>query len=99
LPAAVKIRSRRAVRIKDSSGIERLILSGCGIRFHSSLSTLIATIGGTYAQVISAEAHPDSVGIDRVELLVPRSLAGRGDVDVLLTVNAQISNPVRVNIK
>jgi uncharacterized protein (TIGR03437 family) len=49
--------------------------------------------------VISAEAHPDSVGIDRVELLVPRSLAGRGDVDVLLTVNAQISNPVRVNIK
>jgi uncharacterized protein (TIGR03437 family) len=76
-----------------------LILSGTGIRFRSSLSAVIATIGGAYAEVISTEAQPDSLGIDQVELLVPRSLAGRGEIDVLLTVDAQMANPVRINIQ
>jgi uncharacterized protein (TIGR03437 family) len=76
-----------------------LILSGTGIRFRSSLSAVIATIGGAYAEVISTEAQPDSLGIDQVELLLPRSLAGRGEIDVLLTVDAQMANPVRINIQ
>jgi len=76
-----------------------LILFGTGIRFRSSLSAVIATIGGTYAEVISAEAQPDFAGVDQVEVLIPRNLAGRGEVDVLLTVDAQMANPVRINIK
>jgi uncharacterized protein (TIGR03437 family) len=76
-----------------------LVLSGTGIQFRSSLSAVTATIGGIYAEVISAEAQADSTGIDQVELLVPRILAGRGETDVLLTVDAQIANPVRVHIK
>jgi hypothetical protein len=32
-------------------------------------------------------------------VLVPRSLMGRGEVDVLLTVEAQMANPVRIEIK
>jgi hypothetical protein len=34
-----------------------------------------------------------------VEVLIPRNLAGCGEVDVLLTVDAQMANPVRINIK
>ena len=39
------------------------------------------------------------MGVDQVNVLVPGSLAGRGEVDVLLTVDAQMANPVRINIK
>jgi uncharacterized protein (TIGR03437 family) len=76
-----------------------LILFGTGIRQRSSLSAVIATIGGAYAQVSFAEAQPGLVGVDQVNVLVPRSLAGRGEVDVLLTVEAQMANAVRVNIR
>jgi uncharacterized protein (TIGR03437 family) len=76
-----------------------LILFGTGIRQRSSLSSVITTIGGAYAQVSFAEAQPGLVGVDQVNVLVPRSLAGRGEVDVLLTVEAQMANAARVNIK
>jgi hypothetical protein len=45
-----------------------LVLYGTGIRFHNSLSAAIVTIGGAYAEVLFAEAEPDSVGLDRVEV-------------------------------
>jgi len=76
-----------------------LILFGTGIRSRSSLASVIATIGGAYADVSYAGAQGDFVGLDQVNVLVPRSLVGRGEIDVLLTVEAQMANPVRVNLK
>ena len=76
-----------------------LILFGTGIRHRNSLSAVIATIGGAYAEVSFAGASPDFVGLDQVNVRVPRSLAGRGEIDVLLTVEAQMASPMRVNIK
>jgi len=76
-----------------------LVLFGTGIRHRSSLSAVIATIGGAYAAVSFAGAQPDLVGVDQVNVLLPRSLIGRGEVEVLLTVEAQVANPARVNIK
>jgi uncharacterized protein (TIGR03437 family) len=75
-----------------------LILFGTGIRYRSSLSAVIATIGGAYAEVSFAGAQGDFVGLDQVNVLLPRSLSGRREVDVLLTVEAQITNAVRVSI-
>ena len=76
-----------------------LVLFGTGIRQRSSLASVIATIGGTYAEVSYAGAQDDLVGVDQVNVLVPRSLAGRGEIDVSLSVEAQMANPVRVNLK
>jgi uncharacterized protein (TIGR03437 family) len=76
-----------------------LVLFGTGIRRRSSLSAVIATIGGAYAEVSFAGAQGDFAGLDQINVLVPRSLAGRGEVDVLLTVEAQMANAVRINIK
>jgi uncharacterized protein (TIGR03437 family) len=76
-----------------------LVLFGTGIRQRSSLSAVIATIGGAYAEVSFAGASPDFVGLDQINVRVPRSLAGRGEIDVLLTVEAQMANAVRVNIR
>lgn len=76
-----------------------LVLFGTGIRDRSSLSFVIASIGGTNAEVSYAGAQGDFVGLDQVNVLVPRSLSGRGEVEVLLTVEAQLANPVRINLK
>jgi uncharacterized protein (TIGR03437 family) len=76
-----------------------LVLFGTGIRHRRSLSSVIAAIGGEYAEVSFVGAHPQFLGLDQVNVLVPRSLAGRGEVDVLLTVEARMANPVRIQIK
>jgi uncharacterized protein (TIGR03437 family) len=76
-----------------------LLLFGTGIRHRSSLSTVIATIGGAYAEVSFAGEQPDFVGLDQVNVLVPRSLAGRGEVEVLLTVEAQLANSAHISVK
>ena len=77
-----------------------LILFGTGIRHRSSLSAVIATIGCAYSEVSFAGVPPAGfVGLDQVNVRAPRTLAGRGEIDVLLTVDAQMANAARVNIK
>ncbi|HQR33706.1 MAG TPA: hypothetical protein PLK30_13290 [Blastocatellia bacterium] len=76
-----------------------LILYGTGIRGRSSLTATTVAVGGTDASVIFAGAQGDYVGLDQINVLLPRSLAGRGDVDVVLKVDGQAANIVRVNIK
>jgi uncharacterized protein (TIGR03437 family) len=76
-----------------------LLLFGTGIRSHSSLSSVIATVGGTYAEVSFAGAQDEFAGLDQVNVRLPRSLSGRGEVEALLTVDAQMANPVRIQIK
>ena len=70
-----------------------------GIRFRNSVATVTAKIGGADAQVLFAGAQGNFAGLDQVNVRVPRSLIGRGEVDVLLTVDGQIANSVRVDIK
>lgn len=76
-----------------------LILNGTGIRNRSALSAVTATIGGTAARVDYAGPQGIFVGLDQINVLIPRSLAGRGEVDVVLTVNGKPANPVKINIK
>ena len=76
-----------------------LVLYTTGVRYRSDVSNVSATIGGAAAQVKFAGAQGTFVGLDQVNVLIPRSLAGRGDVDVELRVDGQIANTVRVNIR
>ncbi len=75
------------------------VLFGTGFRNRSSLNAVTAQIGGTPAQVQSAGAQGSQVGLDQANVLLPRSLAGRGEVDVVLTLDGKTANTVRVNIK
>jgi uncharacterized protein (TIGR03437 family) len=76
-----------------------LVLFGTGIRFRKSLSTVTATIGGVSAEAFYAGQQEDFVGLDQVNLLLPRSLIGRGEVDVNLMVDGRPANSVRINVK
>ena len=72
---------------------------GTGFRFRSALTAVTATIGGTPAEVSFAGAQGDFVGLDQANIRIPFSLAGRGEVDVVLTVDGAQANTVRINIK
>ncbi|HKE05470.1 MAG TPA: choice-of-anchor D domain-containing protein, partial [Blastocatellia bacterium] len=77
-----------------------LLLFGAGIRGRSSLSAVTATIGGTPVMVGFAGAQGGFVGLDQMNLgPLPRSLAGRGEVDVVITVDGKVANTVKINIE
>jgi len=42
---------------------------------------------------------PDFVGLGQVNIRLPRSLPGRGEVDVELTVDGKTADTVRVNVR
>ncbi len=76
-----------------------LILYGTGFRNRSALSAVTTTIGGINCETLYAAAAPGFVGLDQANIRLSRSLIGRGEVDVALTVDGKRANLVRVNIK
>lgn len=76
-----------------------MILFGSGFRNNRMLSAVSATIGGTASNVIFAGAQGAFVGLDQANILIPRSLVGRGLVDVVLSVAGKTANTVQINIK
>jgi uncharacterized protein (TIGR03437 family) len=76
-----------------------LVLFGTGFRNRSSLSAVTATIGGVNAEVVFAATQGDLAGLDQTNIRLPRSLGGRGEVELLLRVDGKAANPVRIAIK
>jgi uncharacterized protein (TIGR03437 family) len=76
-----------------------LVLYGTGIRGLSSLTNVSVTIGGVDAKVTYAGPQGGSDGLDQVNVLLPRSLTGRGGVDIMLKVDGRAANTVTVSIK
>ena len=76
-----------------------LSLFGTGIRNRSALSNVFARIGGENAEVLFAGPQSGFIGLDQVNVRLPRALAGRGDLDLNLTVDGKNSNSVKVNIR
>ncbi len=73
-----------------------LILYGTGIRRHS-LNPVKATIGGISVPVLYAGAQSQYPGLDQVNLgPLPQTLAGKGEVDLILTVDGVPANVGRV---
>ncbi len=87
------------IDLSDASQQIFLVLFGTGFRFVNSMAAATATIGGQNAPVTFAGAQGQLVGVDQANLSVPRSLAGRGEVDVVLTIEGRAANTVRINIK
>lgn len=76
-----------------------LVAFGSGIRNRSALSAVACTIGGTATSVLFAGSQGSLIGVDQINALLPRSLAGRGNVDVTLSVDGKAANTVTVSIK
>jgi len=76
-----------------------LMLFGTGIRNRSALSAVKASIGGVQSEVLYAGTLSETSGLDQVSIKLPPTLAGRGEVDLLLTADGQSANTVRVNFR
>jgi uncharacterized protein (TIGR03437 family) len=75
-----------------------LILYGTGIRLLPSPDAATVRIGDVDAPVTYVGAQGYFIGLDQINVKLPRSLAGRGEVDVLLTVDGKPANPLKINI-
>ena len=80
--------------IDMSGGATYLSFFGTGIRNASSVSVMIGNENATVTYHGPQNTHP---GLDH-NLLIPPDLAGRGRLDVIVTVNGQASNPVWITL-
>jgi uncharacterized protein (TIGR03437 family) len=80
---------------------DQLVLTfyGTGLRNVSSLNNAHATVGGLTASLLYVGAQPQYPGLDQVNLVVPRSLIGAGEVPVVLTVDGQTANVVTISLR
>jgi uncharacterized protein (TIGR03437 family) len=76
-----------------------LILFGTGFRQRSSLSATSLSIGGAGVEVLYAGAQGDFVGLDQVNARLPRSLIGRGEVNVALMADGRPGNLVSIHVR
>jgi uncharacterized protein (TIGR03437 family) len=77
-----------------------LTLYGTGIRGRQSLTDVTATVAGAPVPVTYAGAQGFFPGLDQVNIgPLPKSLAGRGLADIVISVRGQSSNPVQVHIQ
>lgn len=76
-----------------------LILYGTGWRSRSNLSAVTVKIGGVDAETLYAGLADGFVGLDQLNARVPRSLVGRGEIGIALTVDGKVANIVSVNVR
>jgi uncharacterized protein (TIGR03437 family) len=76
-----------------------LVLYGTGLRNTMALGNVGVKIGSTTLPVQYAGPHGTFVGVDQINLLLPRTLAGSGLVDLILTAEGKPANTVKVNFK
>ncbi len=78
---------------------DQIYISLYGTGFRSgSRDTVQVSIGGTPVPVEYVGPQPDTPGLDQLNVKLPRSLAGMGEVDLVLTVDGKPSNTVRIKL-
>lgn len=75
-----------------------LVLFGTGFRKRSNLSNVQVRIGGILCQVDYAGTQPQYIGLDQLNVVIPSTARGSGEVNLLFTVDGKPANTVRVNI-
>ncbi|MEP7274150.1 MAG: PQQ-dependent sugar dehydrogenase [Acidobacteriota bacterium] len=70
-----------------------------GIRLRSSMSAVSVTVGGELQEVQFAGAQGFFAGLDQINARLSRTLIGRGEVDVIVTVDAIQANTVTIQVK
>ena len=73
-----------------------LVLYGTGFKFRSALSSVSCSVGGINSEVLYAGEVPGYVGLEQINARLSRNLAGRGEVEVIISVDGKQANTVRV---
>jgi uncharacterized protein (TIGR03437 family) len=89
----------REIDLGPEGDIVFLIAFGTGIRGLSSLMGASATIGGVNAPIGNVVPAPGFEGLEQINIFIPRTLIGRGLVEVVFTADNKQANPVQILIK
>lgn len=76
-----------------------LSLCGTGFRHHPSETNVTATIGGTTVDIYYSGELPENPGIDQINLVIKRSLIGKGGIPVNIAFGSSVINTVNIHIK
>ncbi|MEP7340080.1 MAG: PKD domain-containing protein [Acidobacteriota bacterium] len=81
-----------------------LLAYGVGMRGRTNAANISVNLGGTVKTLNAglfedAFAVGDFVGLDQVNIVLPRTLVGKGLINVVLTVDGKVSNTVQIAIK
>jgi uncharacterized protein (TIGR03437 family) len=102
-PVAVFQCTTSCVSVPMSLGLagQELVVTFYGTGFRNLTPPAIASvsIGGVAAQILYIGAQPQYPGLDQLNVVVPPSLAGAGEVPVILTAGGQTANVVTINIQ
>ncbi len=90
----------KPIDLGPDGDIVLVVAFGTGIRGRSNAGAVTCTLGGTSIEVPFASAQGGLVGLDQLNLgPLPRSLAGRGNVDLVITVDGKAANTMLLNVK
>jgi uncharacterized protein (TIGR03437 family) len=87
----------KPISLGGESDVVVLLLYGTGFRAHQG--AVSAKIGGVEAQVLGIAPQPQYVGLDQMNVIIPKSLAGAGEVEVVVTMGGVRLNVVKVVIE
>lgn len=90
--------SARVLSVGTTTKPNYLVVYGTGLRRRSSMTNVRVTIGSVQAEVSFLGAHSRLVGVDQMNIKLPESLRGRGNVDVIVTIDGKPANTVTINI-
>lgn len=76
-----------------------LVFYGTGFRSRNDFSSATVTIGGVNAPIAYIGAQGDFMGLDQLNVRLPSSLAGRGQVGVQLSFEGKKANVVSIGVK
>jgi uncharacterized protein (TIGR03437 family) len=95
--------TRRMVSVPlDACGVcpqSFLLLFGTGWRGRTDLQGVAVRIDQEATAVSYAGIQDDLVGLDQINVELPRALCGRGETNLTLTVDGRMANPVKLAFK
>jgi uncharacterized protein (TIGR03437 family) len=96
---AVPVCTATPIDLGPAGDIVVVTLFGTGFRKNTDLTKVKATIGGVDAPVLFAGAQGQFAGLDQVNLQIPVSLRGRGEAQIVLTIDGQTANTSSINVR
>ena len=86
------------INLGPETDIVVLLAYGSGFRA-AAQSAVSAEIGGTASTFVATAPAPGFVGLDQANILIPRSLIGRGLVDVVFKAEDKTANTVQIHVQ
>jgi uncharacterized protein (TIGR03437 family) len=74
------------------------VLFGTGMRFRS-MPEVTASAAGVTLTPAYVGAQGTLIGLDQINLVIPPAMAGKGETDLVFTIDGKNTNPIRIKVR